>query len=93
MKSILSVIALMVPSAVYAGPYVTLGIALHNTRLDCPEVCGLGEPLGKAEVGYRYRVSETVEMAAFFEHVSGLSVFERGYGLNMVGAEVTFHWE
>lgn len=58
-----------------------LGIALHTTRLDDPEISDLDNPIGIAQIDLNF--SERAK--AFCKHETSIRNNEVGFGLNECG--------
>lgn len=62
--------------------HLNIGIALHDTKMDWPEINGLPNPLGEVRLTVD---TPDPRFSFFYEHVSSIPREEAGLGLNMVG--------
>jgi len=60
-----------------------LGLALHSTNLDDPEITNFDNPLGTVEI--QAKTSERTHL--YLRHESSLITREEGYGYNTFGIQ------
>ena len=65
--------------------YEELSLGVHSERLDAPEVIGMGTLLFTGTIGYNIMKGTRHSLAAELTHVSGVTTYEQGYGLNTIG--------
>jgi len=70
--------------AVLCSLHLNVGIAIHPSYYDDPEIHGLKSPLGVVEL----TLDVTDRISLFATHVSSTLVDEYGFGLNMVGIKL-----
>lgn len=71
---------ILLPAAAAAGDVsVEIGIGIHPTRIDSPEV-SLSNPIGIAEVSLPLNKSARIVL----NHTSSISDYEDGHGFNSV---------
>lgn len=66
------------------GIHLNIGLAIHPSHYDDPEIHGLKSPLGVVEL----TLDVTDRVSLFATHVSSTLVDEYGFGLNMVGIKL-----